>query len=361
MPDHKHRPGGVDLVLLRRLADRERLDIGLVTSDRALARQARAVGLPAFANLTLAEHFRPGWRRGGRRAEWIGFLPGEERRPVDLVIGGEGVSATADRRARLWFLSGLFACFLLVGLLALSMIFLVPRAVVSLRPTILPAQVILDLSAGNNTNTPDGNSVPGREIRHTIEWEASGAITNDATADRQRIRAQALQGISAGAPDLLEARLDAGEMLIPSSIRVEVTEESFTQVGQSELALLADVSGTAVAAADLRRVADSALAGVLPGGYEPEPGTIRLHIEPARDASSSTFQLTATATGRPIVDRETLASQLVSRRTTEANTLLTSAIPLAEPPVIIVEPGWWQAWFGRLPLRTGQIEVEIRP
>ncbi len=360
-PGRKLQPCDVDLVLLRRLADRERLDIGLVTSDRALARQARALGLPAFANLTLAEHYRPGWRRGSRRAEWIGFLPGEERRPIDLVTGGEDIPATADRRARLWFLSGLFACFLLVGLLALSMIFLVPRAVVTLRPAALPAQVILDLSTGTTTNATDGTVVPGRTIRHAIDWEASGAITGDPTADQQRIHAQAVQGISAAAHDFLGARLEPGEMLIPSSISVEITEESFTQAGQSELILHADVTGTAVPLADLRRVAHDALAGMFPDGYEPDLNSLRLQIEPTRDALPGTFQMTANAIGRPTIDHTVLSEQLRARRAAEADDFLTDVIPLAVPPVIDLEPGWWQAWSGRLPLRAGQIEVEILP
>ena len=42
---------GLDLVLLRRLADRERLNVGLVTADSRLARQARALGSVSYTHL----------------------------------------------------------------------------------------------------------------------------------------------------------------------------------------------------------------------------------------------------------------------------------------------------------------------
>src|SRR5690606_22081241 len=83
LPNGDAPVGVVDLALLRRLADRERLDVGLVTGDRQLARDARALGLPAFSSLLLAEYYRPGWWRAGRRPERLGFAAGESvRAPI---------------------------------------------------------------------------------------------------------------------------------------------------------------------------------------------------------------------------------------------------------------------------------------
>lgn len=360
VPDRGVRLNGIDLVLLRRLVDRERLDVGLVTADRSLARQARATGLPAFSNLTLAEHYRPGWWRAGRRTEWVGFAPGDDRRPADLAPAKDGFPSSQGRH-RLWFLTGLVTGFFLLSLIALSLIYFIPRANVSLKTAAIPAQVILDLSADAGLDSPNGDAVPAHVIRHSMDWEAFGPVTMDAAADEQRIRAQALQGLSAGAPGLLLARLNPGDMLVPGSIQLEVMDETFLQSEESKLTLRATVSGTAITAADVNRVAYRALADVLPKGFEPDPGSLRLQIEQTTGASPGRFQVTAQATGRPTVDRAALAANLRGRRTADGAHFLASTIPLAEPPAFDVEPGWWWSWFGQFPFRPGHIQVEILP
>ena len=60
---------GLDLVRLRRHADRRRLDVGLVTAVPDITRQAKALGLPVFISVETAEHSRRGWWRGRRRAD----------------------------------------------------------------------------------------------------------------------------------------------------------------------------------------------------------------------------------------------------------------------------------------------------
>lgn len=67
------------LVLLRRLADREGLTMGLVSDDRALRRQATAVGLAAFDSIAAAERDNARWQPA--RREQVGFGPDEPRRP----------------------------------------------------------------------------------------------------------------------------------------------------------------------------------------------------------------------------------------------------------------------------------------
>ena len=58
---------GLDLVRLRRFADRQRLEVGLVTPDVPISRQARAIGLPVFPSVEIAETSRRGWWRGRKR------------------------------------------------------------------------------------------------------------------------------------------------------------------------------------------------------------------------------------------------------------------------------------------------------
>ena len=363
MPDGPAPLSGIDLVLLRRLADRERLEVGLVASDRQLSRQARAIGLPTFANLTLAEHYRPGWWRAGRRAERLGFAPGEDHQPWDRDVTRALESPAAARRRRLLRVSGLLASVVVLGLLAIAGLYALPHAEITLHPAMLPAQVILDLRADTSLDAPAEDAVPARVIEHTLDWEAAGLTTDDATADAQRIKSQALQGIGAAAAGYLAARLDAGELLVPTSIHVAIIEETVERSGdQTTLLLRAALSGAAVASADVDAVAYRALSAALPVAYMPDPATLRVQMEPANGDAPEHFQVTARATGRATVDTHALARTLAGRQANEAARYLSTTIPLAEPPAFAVWPGWWWgASRGRLPLRAERISVELAP
>ncbi len=76
-PDIDLLSRGVNLALLRRWADREQIDMGLVTVNRDLRRHARAVGVAAFDSTGAAERSRGGWRQLTRR-EKLGFAPGDD-------------------------------------------------------------------------------------------------------------------------------------------------------------------------------------------------------------------------------------------------------------------------------------------
>ena len=345
--------GGVDLPLLRRLADRERLEVGLVTADRDLARRARAVGLPAFASLTLAEHYRPGWWRGRRRAERLGFPPG----PIP-----DHPSATASliRSRRLpRALALLLALVLLAAVPLAAALYVLPTATITLRPASQPAQAIVELTANPALAAADPATqpFPARPVALNLAWEATGPGTN--AAARQQVRALALQALNAGAADRLAVRLAPGERLVPGATRVTVADEqATTRGGGSRLALQGELTGLAVEEAALIRRVFPVLAAALPDGFAADPATLRLDLEPG--AGDGAFVVTARATGRAQLDPAALAAQLAGQRFTDAAAML-NALPLAEPPHFDVGPGVWRAWFGRLPLRAERIQVELLP
>jgi hypothetical protein len=355
LPPHGAPGGGVGLVLLRRLADRERLEIGLVTADRALARQARALGLPAFSTLTLAEHFRPGWWRARRRSERLGFAAGADGR----IAAKEAIIETGHRRS---FLVLVIVLILFVtGLMAAAAIYALPHATITLRPITQPAQVIIDLTADPAATEPAGRVVPARALGYSQSWEARGPSMGDAGADQSRIRALALQGLGAAAPGILAARLDPGEMLVPASVRFDVIDESFDQAGDvSILTLRAALEGLVVNAADVNRLAHNELAGALPAGFVPDAASLRVRAE-ASGGSADHLQITAGATGRADIEPAQLAALLRGRRASDAAHHLSATLPLAEPPAFDVGPGWWREWFGRLPLRAERIRVKVIP
>lgn len=361
LPGRNNPVTPIDLVLLRRLADRERLDIGLVTADKSISRQARAVGLPVFSNVTLAEYYRPGWWRAGRRTERLGFGPGADRRSPEQIAAENALSSSRWRAYRP-LLAVLLAAIILLSLPFALSVFFLPLGTITLQTETLPAQVILDLSTDAELSAVSGDAVLGHPVQHAQSWEAVGETTDDAAADQQRIRAQALQGLGAAAPDILAGRLVPGLMLVPASVHVAVLDETFTPgADNSRVVLQTTLSGTAVAEADLNRIAYAALAAALPDGFVPDVAGLGVTMATAPTADPDQFQITARATARPLVDTGSLAQALAGRRAADAATYLSATLPLSAPPDFDVAPGWWWSWFGRLPLRAERIEVEVRP
>lgn len=360
LPSGQNPVGPIDLVLLRRLADRERLDIGLVTADRSFSREARAVGLPSFSNVTLATYYRPGWWRVGRRKAQLGFAGLDDRRPPHLYSSPTGnlAPANAGRRPA----PALLAVVLFLGLAIMVALYAIPEVEIVLTVPPVPAQAILDLTADTALTTITPDTLPGYDIDHTVEWEAGGPSTDDPSADRERIRAQALQGLHTAAPQMLDARLDPGLWLVPASVRVVVGDESFAPGPvNSRLRLQATLTGTAVAQADVYRVAYGALAASLPQNYAPDEGNLWVNIEPAAGRGSDNFQVTATTSAKPTIEDEELAQILRGRREAEANSYLSSAMNLSQPPIFEAKPNWLWSLIGRLPLNTERIRVVVRP
>lgn len=351
LPNGDAPVGVVDLALLRRLADRERLDVGLVTGDRQLARDARALGLPAFSSLLLAEYYRPGWWRAGRRPERLGFAAGESvRAPIAAPL-----PASIWRRALLV----LIVAVLMIGVLAACFL---PAATITLRTRALPVQAIFTLTADPAATVASDRVIPARPLAADRQWEASGPTTADDEADRQRIAAQAMQSLGAAAPGILSARLDRGEWLIPSSVSVESPAQSFITAGDSAtLQMDAVVTGLAVQEADLRPIILAELSNALSSDYAPNPAGIQVQLETFTGAESGQFQVTATTVGHPTIDTLMLVEQLRGRQASDAARLLAS-LPLVESPTIDVRPAWWWGWTrGRLPLRPERIRIEVVP
>lgn len=350
---------GVDLILLRRLADRERLDIGLVTTDKTLAQQARAMGLPAFSSLGLAEHFRPGWWRAGRRSERVGFAPGEDHRPPERIDADEAANPWARRSRRLWLVVLLLSSVLLTGLIVGTAVYTLPYATVTLRPQTLPAQVIIEVTVDPAATEASGNIFPARVVQANQSWEAAGPTTDDIAADRQRAHALMLQGLRAAAPGLLAQRLAPGEQLAPTSVRIDVNEERFDEKdGGTLLTVQASLEGLAVDAADINRLAARELIRALPEGFAPQPESLRVEIDGLTGGPANQLNITAQGNGQARIDAAALATALRGQRIEDVLRYLDG---LPAESTLQVGPSWWQSWFGRLPLRAEQLRVILLP
>jgi hypothetical protein len=309
----------------------------------------------------MAEYYRPGWWRAGRRPERVGFAPGQDHRAVARA-GAEAQSdptSARNRRARRLIL--ILLSILALALLAGAALYALPQATLTLRPETRPGQVIVDLTADPALAEIAELAVPARAMQHEMAWEASGPSTRDDDADRQRIRALALQSLHAAALDELAARLNPGEMLVPDSVDITINDESFTRSGETAtLALTVAATSLAVAEADARQAALSELAGALPAGFAPDPASLRLAVEPADGGPAGSLRVTAAATGRPVIDPAALAGTLRGQPLPDVMRYLENELPI-DSFTLDVWPGWWRERVGRLPWRAGRVDVNILP
>jgi hypothetical protein len=342
---------GVSLVLLRRLIERERLEVGLVTTDRGLASRARALGLPTFATLTLAEHYRPGWWRARRPRERLGFPPGEAIRSREACQVKTGPV----------FAGVLSLIFLVCLLAAAAILLLVPRSTIVLRPATRPFQIITQVAADPSATRVSTLSLPAGEVRVSQNWEVAGATRGDAPVDRRLIRAQALQGLGDSAEIYLAPRVAPGKVYVPGSARFQVIDEVF-EVGDDNrwrLSLQAELSGLTVSRADIERVAQEQLAALPPEGFIVQPATMVLEYEriPGRPDA---FLLTARALGQARLDLGAITESIRGQHLEIAEGYLDQ-LPLAAPPEVWTSPVWWSRWFQRLPILAERIRIESLP
>ncbi|MFZ1399504.1 MAG: baseplate J/gp47 family protein [Candidatus Promineifilaceae bacterium] len=184
---------GLDLVRLRRFADRQRLDIGLVTPDVPIARQARAIGLPVFPSVDVAENSRRGWWRGRKRlervglptmgdGEWEAFFEEGPRPSLDTADRQEMNRRLAPQSARrLWLVRYLaIALFCLtLAILYVAFTYAVPGATIILQPETEAVRVERAVIADPAVEAVDYalNTVPARLLTNTESWQTSVATT----------------------------------------------------------------------------------------------------------------------------------------------------------------------------------------
>lgn len=180
----------LDLVRLRRCAERLRLEVGLVTTERPVAGQARALGLPAFPSVRNAERSRRGWWRGrsGRSK------PSRPGATVQLGQGGrlKSLPDDADRREMyrrmspqlgwrrwLWRYLGILLFFVTLGIFVVGIAYSVPGATVTLHPEVEVLQAGRQIVADPQLEAVNfsGASVPARLLAVPVTWQAQAETT----------------------------------------------------------------------------------------------------------------------------------------------------------------------------------------
>ncbi len=184
---------GLDLVRLRRFADRQRLEVGLVTPEVPITRQAQALGLPVFPSVPVAENSRRGWWRGRKRRERVG-LPtvGDESWEDIFAQRPYPTLDAADRRemnrrlspkssVRLWLVryAAIFLFCLTLAILYVAFTYAVPGATIILQPNTEAVRVERAVIADPAVAAVDYslNTVPARLLTATESWQTSVATT----------------------------------------------------------------------------------------------------------------------------------------------------------------------------------------
>lgn len=175
----------LDLVRLRRCAERLRLEIGLVTREGVVRSQARALGIPVFRTVRAGEAEGRRWWRG--RRGWH-----QPSRPGGTVRLGEdgplkSLPDVADRREMykrmsprptwqrwLWHYVGILLFFLTSAVVVVAAAYTIPGATITFHPEVEQVRVVRQIVADPQLESVNfsGASVPGRLLAVTVSWQA---------------------------------------------------------------------------------------------------------------------------------------------------------------------------------------------
>lgn len=359
---------GTDLVRLRRLADRQRLEVGLVTADKQVRRQALALGIPTFASAEMAQRSRRGWWRGRRRREEVGLLRldgavTEEKRPFPPLAPPKPKTRTLLHR---WLLryAATFLLFVTLALLIVLFLYRVPRATLTLHPKSEVVERLLLLLADPTLATPSGQTLPAERVTTETHWQGGipingGVVTAD---DQTRLQAQGEQFMRTVALADLGAR--QRPFLLPESVQLEaITQLTFSHpVGAATerlgLQMAATWRGTAVDLALATPLALAALQTAVSPGYELQLDSLSLlpaGVQGVDGVGRTTFRVTATAQTAARLNVEGALTAVAGQPAAIAQAYLTQQLPLAEPPTLTI----WPAWFGRLPYVVERVETAV--
>jgi hypothetical protein len=204
----------LDCIRLRRHADRRRVEIGLVTTDTNLRRQALALGIPTFKSVEAAATSRRGWWRGRRRQEQVG-LP---------TVGGNALalrpdtfptldqptvfltSAMGSRRWLVRYLAIVLFC-MVVALIYVLFMVVVPQASLTLRPQVVEVMTVQAITVDPDLTAVDYArfAVPGRVLLVEEEWETAVPTTGQTEQPTTAARGQVIFTNQGGQPQTVPA------------------------------------------------------------------------------------------------------------------------------------------------------------
>ncbi len=171
----------LDMMRLRRHADRRSLEVGLVTGDGRVKGEARDLGFPTFTSVKAGQ-------RSGRRVWWRGrrarfrATRNTPRRLMDEYDRREMERRQARRplwQRWIWRYAGLWMFLLTLAAAYIGLMYSVPTATVTLRPFVQPVRASRQIVADPQLESVNfsGSSVPARLLVVTETWRATVETT----------------------------------------------------------------------------------------------------------------------------------------------------------------------------------------
>ena len=238
------------------------------------------------------------------------------------------------------------------------------------RTLIVPIQALAPGEAGNldpdKLTAIEGELGLSLSVTNPSATHGGGDVAAPAPReqDRQTLRRQLSTTLEASALADLKNSLAEGDLLITSSLElVEIIEEAYTPDrglpgDELGLTLRLEYQSLVVTVELMEALAIPVLDGSLAEGLIPVPGTLTLKhsgfSEPDKEGSVS-WELRATRIIREDISATEVMHLAAGQSPAAAVNRLAGSLPLAEAPLIELNPAWWP----RLPYLTLRILVTI--
>ncbi len=217
-----------------------------------------------------------------------------------------------------------------------------------------PIQAVDPGSAGNvrelAINTIEGSLALAVRVINT-KPTVSGTLRSVKVVtadDKKKVEEQLLQELKKQAPQVLNANLKPGEMLVPDSILVDIEDRQFDHAVDEPADVLtlkatANAFGLAIDREDLTAVMQVLLEKQLQAGYRILPNGVKVEPLPGGKFQGIQLRQPVQAIGYavPQIDPAKVAAAVQGKSVDEAKALLASRLALAQPAEIRVMPPLW--------------------
>jgi hypothetical protein len=180
--------------------------------------------------------------------------------------------------------------------------------------------------------------------------------------DRHKLSERLHQALEKTALQEIQGQLDAGDLLIPGSLKlIKILDESYQPADilpsdQLVLSQRLEYQAQYVDAATLDSLAQTVFDANLPAGYSVLPDTLQLEVltQPAADKSGVVrWSIHAVRQVQAQIPEAEAVQLTLGSKPVQAISRLQQSLPLEQPPRIELQPDWWP----RLPFLPFRISV----
>ena len=218
----------------------------------------------------------------------------------------------------------------------------------------LPGGSLIAIEGSLGSRLTVNNPEPTRGGKDRVE----PAPTGD---DRAELSDRLHAALRQSALEELRSGLEAGDVLLASSLSIERTLESTYTPEQGvtgetlEMSLRIEYRSLVVSHEDLRALAYTVLDANLPSGYRPLPTSLKIENEAGAGESGEGWELRASRQIQAQIGEQQAVSLSLGLPPGRAAERLAGGLPLEGPPQIALAPAWWP----RLPFVPFRIHILI--